>query len=102
MVRRDRIRCGRVVAARVLFWAVTLAVIALAPIILLVGEPLGRDCLRRLSRPPLRARSARALSRAGLRRGFLRPTARRGPPVPAPRYGVGCGRRGPAPAIEPK
>lgn len=65
--------------ARVLlFCAVTLAVISLAPVIVLVGEPLRRYYERRLSRPPWRLRSADVLSRAGLRRGSLRRTARRG------------------------
>jgi hypothetical protein len=55
MVRRGRIRRGRVVVARrLVFCAVTLAVIALAPVIVLVGEPLRRHYLRRLSRPPRR------------------------------------------------
>jgi hypothetical protein len=55
MVRRGRIRRGRVVVARTLiFCAVTLAVIALAPVIVLVGEPLRRHYLRRLSGPPRR------------------------------------------------
>jgi len=73
-------RRRRVVAARVLvFCAVTLVVIALAPVILLVGEPLRRYYLRRLSRP--RLRSADVLSRVGLRRGALRRTARQAAPV---------------------
>jgi hypothetical protein len=54
MVRRGRIRRGRVVARTLVFCAVTLAVIALAPVIVLVGEPLRRHYLRRLSRPPWR------------------------------------------------
>jgi len=39
------------------FCAVTLAVIALAPVIVLVGEPLRRYCLRRLGRQPWRLRA---------------------------------------------
>src|SRR6266851_3050036 len=111
-VRRDRIRHGRVVAARVLVsCAVTLAVIALAPVIVLVGEPLRRYYLRRLSRPALRLRPAEVLSGVGLRRGVLRRAARRGPPVTgqaraglgdgtwSPRYGVGWRQRGVARVI---
>ena len=57
-VRRSRIRRGRVVVTHVLvFCAVTLAVIALAPVIVLVGEPLRRYCLRRLGRQPWRLRA---------------------------------------------
>jgi len=66
------------VARVLLFCAVTLAVIALAPVIVLVGEPLRRFYERRLSRPPRRLRSADVLSRVGLRRGSLRRTARHG------------------------
>lgn len=93
-VRPDRIRHGRVVAARVLvFCAVTLAVIAVAPVIVLVGEPLRRYYLRRLSRPRLRMRSAGVLSRFGLQRGVLRRTARRGRPATGQaRAGLGDGR----------
>jgi len=66
MVRRDRIRHGRVVAARVLvLCAATLAVIAVAPVIVLVGEPLRRYYLRRLSRP------VTGQTRAGLGDGRL-------------------------------
>ncbi len=94
MVRPDRIRHGRAAAARVLvFCTVTLAVIAVAPVIVLVGEPLRRYYLRRLSPPPLPMRPAGALSRFGLRRGVLRRTARRGRPVTGQaRVGLGDGR----------
>jgi hypothetical protein len=106
-VRRDRIRRGRVVVARVLLsCAVTLALIALAPIIELVGEPLRRYYLRRLSRPPSRSRSAGVLSMVGLRRGAPRRAASRGSPVTgqayagpghgpwSPPYDAGLRRRG--------
>jgi len=66
------------VARVLLFCAVTLAVIALAPVIVLVGEPLRRYYERRLSRPPRRLRSADVLSRVGLRRGSLQRRTRRG------------------------
>ena len=59
MVRRVRLGSGRVVSARVLSCAVTLAVIALAPVVVLVGEPLRRYLLRRFIRPPLRSRRPR-------------------------------------------
>jgi hypothetical protein len=67
MVRQERIGRGLAAAARVLvLCGVTLAVIAVAPLIVLVGEPLRRHYLRRLSRPPLRMRSGVAASRLGL------------------------------------
>jgi hypothetical protein len=44
-----------VVARMLVFCAVTLAVIALAPVIMLLGEPLRRYYLQRLSGPPWRA-----------------------------------------------
>ena len=93
-MRRDRIRRGRIAVARALVsCAVTLAVIALAPVIVLVGEPLRRYYLRRLSRPPLRLRSADVLSRVGLRRGPLRRTARCGAPLTGQaRSGLGSGK----------
>jgi hypothetical protein len=48
VVRAGRIRHGRAAAARILpFSAITLAVIATAPVTLVVGEPLRRYCLRR-------------------------------------------------------
>jgi|SRR5215472_13028605 len=59
MVRRVRLGSGRVATARVLSCAVTLAVIALAPVIVLVGEPLRRYYLRRFIRPLLRSRRPR-------------------------------------------
>jgi hypothetical protein len=81
-VRSDRIRQGRVAAARLLvFCAVTLTVIAAAPVVVIAGEPLRRYYLQRLSRPPLRMRSAGVLSRFGLQRGVLSRTARRQGPV---------------------
>ena len=48
------------------FWAVTLAVIALAPVIVLVGEPVRRYYMRRLRRRPSRSRPAglQAVARA--------------------------------------
>ena len=55
---------GRVVARVLAFCAVTVAMIALAPVIVLVGEPLRTFYLRRLSRPRSRSASARALARA--------------------------------------
>jgi hypothetical protein len=36
-----------------LYWAIMLAVIALAPIIVIAGEPLRRYCFRRFGRTPL-------------------------------------------------
>ena len=51
-------RRGRSVARTLVFCAVTLAVIALAPLVVLAGEPVRRYYLRRLSRRPLRSRSA--------------------------------------------
>jgi hypothetical protein len=94
MVRPERIRHGRVAAARVLvFSGVTLAVIAVAPVIVLIGEPLRRHYLRRLSQPPARTRSGALLSRFGPRRGVLRRTARRRRPVAdRARAGLGGGR----------
>jgi len=94
MVIPDRIRHGRVVAARVLvLCAVTLAVIAMAPVIVLVGEPLRRYYLRRLSRPPMPMRSADVLSRFGTQRGVLRRTARRRRSITGQtRAGLGDGR----------
>jgi len=75
------------------FFAVTLAVIAVAPVIMLVGEPLRRYYLRRLSRPPLPMRSAGVLSRFGLQRGVPRRTARRGRlDTGQARAGLGDGR----------
>ena len=54
-VRENRIRRGRRVAARALaFCAVTLAVVAAAPVIVLAGEPLRRYAERRLSWPQRR------------------------------------------------
>ena len=63
-----------------------MAVIALAPVIVLVGEPLRRYYLRRLSRPPLRLRSTAALSGTGLRRAVLGRAARRGSAVAGMTY----------------
>src|SRR5262249_12414972 len=81
-VRPDRIRRGRVAAAKLLvFCGVTLAVIALAPVIVLAGEPLRRYYLRRLNRPPLRMRSGVVQSRYGPQRGVLRRMTWRGHPV---------------------
>ena len=55
-------RHGRVGVSRALvFSAVTLVVIAAAPLVLLVGEPLRRYCVRRLSRPGLPMRSTAML-----------------------------------------
>lgn len=87
-------RRGHVVVARVLVsGAVTLAVIALAPVIVLVGEPLRRYYLRRLSQPPLRLRSGDVLFRVGLRRGARRRTAHRGRQVTGQTLaGLGEGR----------
>lgn len=94
IVRPERIRDGLVAAPRVLvFCGVTLAVIAMAPVIVLVGEPLRRYYLHRLSVPPSRMRSGVAASKFGLRRGVLRRTARRGRPVASQaRAGLGDGR----------
>jgi hypothetical protein len=57
MVRRYQIRglrcesggalCLRCTSGRVFYWAATLAVIVLAPIVVLAGEPLRRRCRRR-------------------------------------------------------
>jgi hypothetical protein len=93
-IKQDRIRQGRVAAARFLvFCAVTLAVIAAAPVVVVVGEPLRRYYLRRFSRPPARMRSRGVLSRLGLQRGVLSRTARRWRPVTGEaRAGLGDGR----------
>jgi hypothetical protein len=60
------------VSARVLSCAVTLAVIALAPVVVLVGEPLRRYCLRRFIRAPLRSRKPRRYRAGWLPVGFAR------------------------------
>jgi hypothetical protein len=73
------------------FCGVTLAVIAVAPVIVLVGEPLRRHYLRRLSQPPVRTRSGVLLSRFGLRRRVFPRRARRWRPV-AGRARAGGGR----------
>jgi hypothetical protein len=66
-VRLVQIRHRRVDSVRALiFGAITLTMIAGAPVIVLVGEPLRRSYLRRLSRPPLRSGSPGVLSRVGL------------------------------------
>jgi hypothetical protein len=56
VVRPDRIRRVRVAAGFALSCAITLAVIALAPVIILVGEPLRRYYLQRLGLRPGPAR----------------------------------------------
>jgi hypothetical protein len=57
------------VAAPLVWWTVTLAMIVLAPVIVLVGEPVRRHFLRRLRRKPLLARAV--LPGVGWRSGFL-------------------------------
>lgn len=57
-MRRNRAGIARVVAAHVFSSAVTLTMIVLAPVIVLVGEPLRRYYLRRIGRRPKRSRSA--------------------------------------------
>ena len=93
-MRPDRIRRGRIVAAKLLvFCGVTLAVIAVAPVIVLAGEPLRRYYLRRLNRPPLRMRSGVVQSRYGPQRGVLRRmTWRRHPVARLALAGLGYGR----------
>ena len=89
-VRRDRIRHGRVAASRALvLCAVTLGVIAAAPVIVIVGEPLRRYYLRRLRQPPVRMRSGGVLSRFGLQRGVLPRARRRRPVTGQARAGLG-------------
>jgi len=81
-VRPGRIRHGSVAAARLaVFCGVTLAVIALAPVVVLAGEPLRRYYLRPLNRTPLRMRSGVVQSRYGSQREVLRRMTRRGRPV---------------------
>jgi hypothetical protein len=79
IVRLPWARRRRAGARFVLSCSVTLAAIALAPVVVLVGEPLRRYCLRRLGRPVGRPRSVgmrwdAGWSRAaGVRANVVRP-----------------------------
>jgi hypothetical protein len=94
MVSRSRIWHGRFAVARMLVsCAVTLAVVALAPVIVLVGEPVRRLCQRRLRQPPRRVRSAGLVSGLGQRLGVTgRGRARRGDRARLQRYRRGWPR----------